>query len=104
MSSNSITIFVEELNELFYYAVGRVIVELRKDVCPKTCENFRSLCTGDRGLSYRGSNFHKVIKLCHAQGGDITKYKGTSGESIYGKVFDDENFELKVSFSTNKSF
>ena len=77
--------------------VGRIVIELRKDVCPKTCENFRQLCTGESGLCYRNSKFHKVIKLCLAQGGDITKYNGTSGESIYGKFFKDENFVLKVS-------
>lgn len=71
------------------------MIELRKDVCPRTCENFRSLCIGDRGLCYRDSTFHKVVKLCLAQGGDITKRNGTSGESIYGKMFDDENFLLK---------
>lgn len=81
----------------FAFSVGRIIIELRRDVCPRTCENFRSLCAGDKGLSYRGSKFHKVIKLCHAQGGDIKNYDGTSGESIYGKFFEDENFILKVS-------
>ncbi|CRK99534.1 CLUMA_CG012853, isoform A [Clunio marinus] len=75
--------------------VGRIVIELRKDICPKTCENFRSLCTGEKGLCYRGSKFHKVIKLCHAQGGDIKNYNGTSGETIYGKYFEDENFTLK---------
>lgn len=84
------------------FTVGRIIIELRTDICPKTCENFRSLCTGDRGLTYRGSKFHKVIKLCHAQGGDITKYNGSSGESIYGKFFDDENFSLKVRFDVTR--
>lgn len=68
---------------------------MRRDVCPRTCENFRSLCTGEKGLCYRDSKFHKVIKLCHAQGGDISKFNGTSGESIYGKYFEDENFILK---------
>lgn len=80
-----------------YYVVGRIIIELRQDICPRTCENFRALCTGDRGLTYKGSRFHKVVKLCLSQGGDIVKYNGSSGESIYGKTFDDENFFLKVS-------
>lgn len=76
--------------------VGRIVIELRKDVCPKTCENFRALCTGEKGLCYRGSKFHKVVKLCLAQGGDISEKKnGSSGMSIYGKFFEDENFTLR---------
>ena len=87
---------------LFILVVGRIVIELRKDVCPKTCENFRVLCTGEMGMSssgntlcYRDTVFHKVVKLCHAQGGDNDgKRNGTSGESIYGKYFEDENFIL----------
>lgn len=81
----------------FPHTVGRVVIELRKDVCPRTCENFRALCTGEMGLSYKGSKFHKIVKLCLSQGGDIVKLTGSSGTSIYGKYFDDENFTLKVS-------
>lgn len=85
-----------------FLLAGRIVIELRKDVCPKTCENFRALCTGEKGvsstgntLSYKDTAFHKVVKLCHAQGGDNDgKRNGTSGESIYGKYFEDENFLL----------
>lgn len=76
--------------------MGRVVIELRQDVCPRTCENFRALCTGELGLTYKGSRFHKVVKLCLSQGGDIVQFTGSSGTSIYGKYFDDENFTLKV--------
>lgn len=84
-------------------SVGRVIIELRKDVTPKTAENFRCLCTGEKGigtngkpLHYKGSKFHKVQRLFMVQGGDIVKNDGTSGESIYGQYFDDENMTLPV--------
>lgn len=80
--------------------VGRIVIELKRDICPITSENFLKLCTGenDAGLHYRGSKFHKIIKLCHAQGGDISeKGDGTGGVSIYKtKYFDDENFKIKV--------
>lgn len=85
-------------------AVGRVIIELRKDVVPKTAENFRCLCTGVKGigtmgqpLHYKGVKFHKIQRLFMVQGGDVVKNTGASGESIYGPTFEDENFELSVS-------
>lgn len=80
-----------------------MIIELRKDVVPKTAENFRCLCTGERGigtmgkpLHFRGIKFHKVQKCFMVQGGDIVKNTGASGESIYGATFEDENFILSV--------
>jgi Peptidyl-prolyl cis-trans isomerase (rotamase) - cyclophilin family len=77
--------------------LGRMVIELYDDIVPQTAENFLALCEGTYEHTYKGCPFHKIIAGIYCQGGDITKFNGFGGISIYGEVFPDENFLLQHS-------
>lgn len=93
------------MRDIWFFSVGRIVIELFKHTVPVTAENFRALCTGERGngqlgkpLHYKGSFFHKLVPYFMYQGGDIISFNGSSGESIYGPEFSLENFTVLVCF------
>jgi cyclophilin family peptidyl-prolyl cis-trans isomerase len=78
-------------------SLGRIVIELYDDICPRTCQNFVALCTGSKAQTYINVPFHRVVPEGWIQGGDISGGSGGGGESIFGATFPDESFEMKHS-------
>ena len=84
--------------------IGRMVFGLFGYTAPKTAENFRALCTGEKGigkhgkpLHFKGNIFHRNVPGGFLASGDVLYNNGSGGESIYGDTFPDENFYLNHS-------
>mmetsp|Transcript_70123 Transcript_70123/g.168023 ORF Transcript_70123/g.168023 Transcript_70123/m.168023 type:complete len:240 (-) Transcript_70123:100-819(-) len=83
---------------------GRLVIDLFEKEAPKAVANFLALCTGEKGvgkeskkpLHFKGCPFHRIQTGFVAQGGDVTRFDGSGGESIYGKKFNDEKDAMKL--------